>query len=126
MTQKEVKIAGKTVALAYCYATEIAFSDYTGQDINQFIASLIPDDDGNMPTADPKKVLYAILSAALAYAQVKDEECQIKDTDLMYSAKPGELIEAFTVVIQLRNEWYHVPEGEPKDKPAEGEDAKNS
>lgn len=125
MKAKEVTIAGKTVALAYCYATEIAFSDYTGQDINQFIASLMPDDDGNIPTTDPKKVLYAILSAALTYAQHMEQECPIKDTDLMYSAKPGELIEAFTAVIQLRNEWYHVPEGEPKDKPAEGDDAKN-
>ena len=125
MKAKEVTIAGKTVALAYCYATEIAFSDYTGQDINQFIASLMPDDDGNIPTTDPKKVLYAILSAALTYAQNMGQECPIKDTDLMYSAKPGELIEAFTAVIQLRNEWYHVPEGEPKDKPAEGDDAKN-
>ena len=125
MKVKEVTIAGKTVALAYCYATEIAFSDYTGQDINQFIASLMPDDDGNKPTADPKKVLYAILSAALTYAENMEQECPIKDTDLMYSAKPGELIEAFTAVIQLRNEWYHVPEGEPKDKPAEGDDAKN-
>jgi hypothetical protein len=125
MKAKEVTIAGKTVALAYCYATEIAFSDYTGQDINRFIASLMPDDDGNIPTTDPKKVLYAILSAALTYAQHMEQECPIKDTDLMYSAKPGELIEAFTAVIQLRNEWYHVPEGDPKDKPAEGDDAKN-
>ena len=125
MKVKEVTIAGKTVALAYCYATEIAFSDYTGQDINQFIASLVPGDDGNIPTTDPKKVLYAILSAALTYAQNMEQECPLKDTDLMYLAKPGELIEAFTAVIQLRNEWYHVPEGEPKDKPAEGDDAKN-
>jgi hypothetical protein len=125
MKAKEVTIAGKTVALAYCYATEIAFSDYTGQDINQFIASLMPDDDGNIPTTDPKKVLYAILSAALTYAENMEQECPIKDTDLMYSAKPGELIEAFTAVIELRNEWYHVPEGEPKDKPSEGDDAKN-
>ena len=85
----------------------------------------MPDDDGNMPTTDPKKVLYAILSAALTYAQNMGQECPLKDTDLMYLAKPGELIEAFTAVIQIRNEWYHVPEGEPKDKPAEGDDAKN-
>ena len=119
MTTKEVQIAGKTVTLAYCYATEIAFSDYTGQDINQFLASPISD-------YDPKNVLYAILSAALTYAQKMEQECTIKDTDLMYDAKPDELIEALTAVIQIHNEWYNVPEGEPKDKPAdEGEQGKN-
>ena len=44
----------------------------------------------------------------------------------MYDAKPGELIEALTAVIQIHNEWYNVPEGEPTDKPAdEGEQGKN-
>lgn len=124
MTTKEVQIAGKTVTLAYCYATEISFLDYTGKDINQFIASLAPDDNGNKHTPEPKEVIFAILSAALAYCHA--ENCAIADTDLMYDATPDELIEAFATVIQLRNEWYNVPEGEPKDKPAdEGEQGKN-
>jgi hypothetical protein len=125
MKAKEVTIAGKTVALAYCYATEIAFSDYTGQDINRFIASLMPDDDGNIPTTDPKKVLYAILSAALAYAQNMEQECPIKDTDLMYEAKPADLVLALATVFELRKQWYEIPDGDTTEKAEEEDKAKN-
>lgn len=113
MKTKEATIAGVKVMLAYCYATEIIFRDFSGDDFQNFILSLAPGEDGRNHT-DPKKLLYAILAAITAYYQYKDEEPPIKDNDIMYSAAPKDLVEAFSVVMQLHNEWYKIPVGEPK------------
>ena len=101
MTKKTINIAGKEVTLAYCYATEIAFSKYTGDSIDKFDA------------ANPEHVLYLILSAIVAWSQAKGDEPVIKDDELMYNAKPKELIDALTEIFKLRAEWYEVPAGEP-------------
>ena len=37
MKKSNITIAGKTVTLGYCYATEIAYKDIAGGDINDFI-----------------------------------------------------------------------------------------
>lgn len=112
MTSKEITIAGKTVSVAYCYATEIGFHRYTGKNLDEFDAT------------DPEHVTYLIISAILSYYQGRDEEPPVKDEDLMYQAKPKELIEAMAAIFKLRAEWYELPVGEPKDE-AKGEPSKN-
>ena len=37
MITREVTLCGKQVTLAYCYATEIAYKDFTGEDIIKYI-----------------------------------------------------------------------------------------
>ncbi|MCH5307636.1 MAG: hypothetical protein J1E37_06095 [Prevotella sp.] len=125
MKKKEITIGGIKVTLAYCYAFEIAFRDYTGQDFSEFIREIQPDDSGNQRQADPKKLLYAILSAIMAYYQSADKEPPVTDRTLMFECPPQELINAFGTVMQLYAEWYHVPEGEPKDNDSTGDGAKN-
>ena len=115
-------IGGKHVTLAYCFATEIAFREYSGQEFTEFLKeAATAAGEGNAP--DPTKLLYAILSAVAAYSQSRGEEMPVTDTDLMYHATPGELTEAFNMVMQLRSEWYTQPEGEPEEK--EGKHGKN-
>ena len=112
MKKKKVKIAGKQVWLAYCYATEIIFNDITGEDINEFFKEVFTSKE----RTNPKKLLYPILACAIAYAQGTQTEDALEDKQLMYEAKPQELIEAFKVVVELRNEWYKLPSS---DKPEE-------
>ena len=120
MTQKEIKLAGKNVRMAYCYATEIGFKDLAGQDIGEFVAEVC---NTGLVEPDPKKLVYLILSAIMAYYQSRDEEPPVKDRTLLYECEPKEIVAAFTEVLKLRAEWYRVPEGEPK---AEEEDPKNA
>lgn len=115
MKTKKITIAGKEVAIAYCYATEIAFRKYTGVNIDQFDAS------------DPGHVLYLILSALIAWSQSQNEEPAVKDEELMYQASPGEIVNALSEVFKLRSEWYEVPAGEPEDETSgEETDEKNA
>lgn len=109
MKQKEITIAGKKVTLAYCYATEISYRDFTGEDFQKIIVNL-----NTAGEDDPKKLIYAILSCALAYYNSKGEECPLIDEDLLYRAKPEDIVTAFAAVMELHNAWYKIPKGEPK------------
>lgn len=124
MKKKEVTIAGKPFMLAYCYATEIIFNDLTGEDINEYFKEVFFSGDGKS-TANPKKLLYAVLACAIAYAEgTTKTEGVLEDKTLMYEANPDELIEAFKVVVELHNEWYKLPSAEKPEK-EEGNSEKN-
>ena len=124
MIKKEITICGKPVTLAYCYATEIAYKDCSGEDILAFLTEAIPlIQQQQMP--DVKKTIYLILSAMLAYYQ-DDEQLPVRDTDMMHEATPPEIGTALGTIIALRAQFYHVADDEPKDKPAaEGAEGKN-
>jgi hypothetical protein len=119
MKTETIKIAGKKVSIAYCYATELAYKDYTNEDITDFIPKIINSTQaGQMP--DTKKSIYLILSAIMAAAQSKDEEPAISDKELMFEASPEDMGNALASIIMLRLKFYNIPLGEPKDKPAKG------
>lgn len=100
MTTRKTTIAGREVTLAYCYATEIAFRKYTGVSIDNFNAE------------DPEHVLYIILAAILAWCQANGTDTEVRDEDIIYRARPKELVDALTVIFDLRREWYEIPDGE--------------
>jgi hypothetical protein len=113
------KTEQRTATMGYCYATEIAFKDLAGQDISDFLTEALPlIQDNKMP--DIKKSIYAILSCMIAYYQSMDEEPPVKDTDLMNEATPLEIGTALGTFLTLRGEFYHIPTGEPSEKPQKG------
>ena len=119
MKTKEITICGGQVVLAYCFATELSFKNFTGENIEDFTAT------------NPEHVIYLILSAIASYYQSKEKEDEKKapivDSDLMYNATPNELVAAANVVLELRAEWYGIPKGDNvEEKPADGEAPKNA
>ena len=125
MKKTEIKIAGKKVNIAYCYATEIAYKDLSGEDIAaiiQEIVACVNAQPARMP--DTKRSIFLVLAAIMAYYQSKDEEAPIKDTDLMNDTTPLELGTALGAIITLRAQFYSIPKGEPEDKPAKGKGKK--
>lgn len=115
MKQQEITLCGKPVILGYCYATEIAYTDLTGEDIQDFMQeafNAVSTEATRMP--NPKKAIYAILACLLAYYQSKGEEAPVKDTDLMNDITPQELGIAIGTIIGLRTQFYHLPESEQK------------
>ena len=109
MKEKVILLCGYQTGIAYCYATEIAFRKYTGEYIDQFDAQ------------NPEHILYIILAAIFSYYQSRGQEAPVKDEDLMYKARPQQLVDALTEVFNLRAEWY---QSEPE-KESEGEKTKN-
>ena len=121
MIHEEITLAGKPVTLGYCYATEIAYKDLSGEDIAAIIQETIACVDAKparMP--DTKRSIYLVLAAVMAYYQSKDEDAPIKATDLMNDTTPLELGTALGTIINIWAKFYNIPKGEPKEKPQKG------
>ena len=115
MTTKTITIAGKEVTLAYCYATEIGYKLLSDEDITAYMADAMEAlKESRMP--DTRKTVYVVIAAINAYSEWKGEQPSISDRDLMYDATPMELGTALGTILQLRADFYNLPEGEPKDE----------
>jgi hypothetical protein len=111
----------RTVTLGYCFATEMAYKDLSGEDIAAIIQETIAcvnAQPARMP--DRKRSIYLVLAAVMAYYQGQNEDAPIKDTDLMNEATPIELGTALGTIINLWAKFYNIPKGEPAEKPAKG------
>lgn len=118
MTTKTITIAGKEITLAYCYATEIGYKLLSDENINDYMVEAIDSLKGKrMP--DTRKTVYVVIAAINAYSEWQEEKPAVSDRDLMYKATPRELGTALGTILQLRADFYKVPEGEPKDEQPE-------
>ena len=127
MIHEEITLAGKPVTLGYCYATEIAYKDLSGEDIAAIIQETIAyvnAQPARMP--DTKRSIYLVLAAVMAYYQSQDTDAPIKDTDLMNDTTPLELGKALGTIINLWAKFYHIPKGEPEKKPQKGKGKKKN
>ena len=110
MNTSTIKICGQTVKVAYCYAVEIAFYNYTGVSIDKFDAK------------NPQHVIYLIMACIFAYYNAKvheNESHDLSDEQLLYYSKPEEIVEAFKTVLELRQKWYGVDDAAAKQQPTE-------
>lgn len=109
MKEKEITIAGKQVHITYCYATEIAFADLAGKDIQQFFNEI------STPTAGTQRdVLCFIIAAATPCYAKKGEEVPLTADDIMYNTEPADITKAVEAIIMLRADWYKLPASEEK------------
>ena len=109
MTTKEITLCGQQVTLGYCFATEILFNELSGQYLSDYATHAI-DCIGKQKDPDTEQTIYAILACMISYAESQKKEAPLKDTDLMYSAAPAELGIAIFTILELRSQFYHVPE----------------
>lgn len=125
MIHEEITIAGKSVTLGYCYATEIAYKDLSGEDITAIIQDTINSINAQPPRIpDTKRSIYLVLAAVMAYYESLKQEAPIKDIDIMSEATPLELGTALGTIINLWAQFYNIPKGEPEEKPAKGKGKK--
>lgn len=126
MITKEITIAGKTVTIGYCYATEIAYKLNADEEITDFLLEAIPTiQQQRMP--DAKKVMLLIIASITSYyGSIKkdgeESKAPITDRDIMYDATSEEIGKALGDIITMRAEFYKMPTGEPQDKPKDGDD----
>ena len=126
MRKEEIKIAGKPVKVGYCYATEIAYKDYTDEEIHAFVKEAFASITAQPPRMpDVKKTIFLVLSAVMACYAGSGEEAPVKDTDLLNDTTPEELAHALGTVIRLYNEFYRVAEPAPEPQKKRKGGAKN-
>lgn len=110
MEKKTIKLAGKACGVAYCYATELAFHQYTGKNVEDLDAK------------SPEDIIYLLLAAITSRYDADGKEPPIADRDIMSRATPQEIVEATRTVFDLRARWYGMPKGEEKTEPSDGGD----
>ena len=120
MITKEITICSKQVTLAYCYATEIAYKDLADEDMLDYAKHAI-DSIHAQRDPDIKRTIFAIIACMMAYYEDADRT-PVKDSEIMREATPVEIGTAMLTILSMRSEFYHVPTGEPEDKPKDGQD----
>ena len=118
MITKEITLCGKQVTLAYCYATEIAYKDLSNEDMLDYAKHAV---EAIQAQRDPdiKRTIFTILACMMAFYEDADK-APVKDSDIMKDATPVEIGTAMLTILSIRNEFYHVPKGEPEEKPEKG------
>lgn len=132
MKKKEITICGKSVTMAYCYATEIAYNIMTDEDINDFMIEAGEHiTDNRMPNI--RKSIFAILASINAYYESQGTESPITDKELMTEASPEDVCNALGTVIGLRSQFYFTPkaatttsDASPSGQSPEEDDEKNA
>lgn len=118
MITKEITICSKQVTLGYCYATEIAYKDLANEDMLDYAKHAIESIQAERDP-DIKRTILAIIACMMAYYEDADK-APVKDSDIMKEATPVELGTAMLTILSMRNDFYHVPSGEPEEKPERG------
>lgn len=96
MNEKTITILDREVRLRYCAATENGFEQLRKKSIQELDYRKQED-----------LIALAMAAVIAAYART-EEEPPIKSEDLLYDAKPTDIIKLMQAVLELRNEWYEV------------------
>ena len=92
--------------IAYCYATEMNFTEIAGINFEEYFKS----DETN------KFRGTAILLMSAITAAYPDAEAPVTMTDILTKATPAELNEASNKVMELRTAWYAPEPGKKSNK----------
>lgn len=126
MITKEITILDQKVTLAYCYGTEISYKLLAEEECTDFVREVIASIQ-NKKMPDARKSIYLIIAAMTAYYESQGQKNPIEDKQLIYHATPDDVGLALGTIAGLYIEFYHIPVGEPEDKPQKtGRKQKNS
>ena len=85
MIREEITLAGKPVTLGYCYATEIAYKDLSGEDITDIIQETIACVNAQPARMPDAKRSICLVLASHAYSE--DDYIRNYDEFLEYVGK---------------------------------------
>ena len=117
--------------MRYCTATETGYEEASGKSSAIFIPKLIKDKDGTPTKVIPQSttadcILLATAGIVAAYTRI-NEEAPITADDILYEAEPEEVTALITAILEMRNEWYKIPNVVNKqDKGVTEDDGKDS
>ena len=118
MIKETTTIAGIEVTLGYCFATELNYRNLADEEIaNYFKEAFGCIQEGKDPDTD--KSIRLVLASVISYYDSQstgEATYPINERTLIYDTAPDELIKAVLTIAGMRNEFYKIPVGEPKDK----------
>lgn len=95
--EKTITICGKEVKMRYCAATETGFERLAEKSI------------GDIDFTKQDDLIRLSLAAILAAYLRDNADAPVTSADILSDAKPKEIVEMFTALLELRAAWYKVP-----------------
>ena len=119
MITKEITLCSKQVTLGYCFAASIEYRNKTDEEMVDYANHVI---ESYRKKSDPneEKTIQAILACMKAYYEANDQEMPITEKEMKNGLDPVEMVVAAYTIVSMRQEFYHVPKGEPEEKPERG------
>lgn len=118
---RKIEILGREVEMMYCAATETGFEDIAHKTADIFNPIPVLDDEGNVkelmpPPATTKDYIYLAVACVVAAYASRGEEAPNLTNDILYNATPAEVQLLTRTAIELKLEWYKIPETATIDK----------
>ena len=130
MAERTIKIGNQDVRMMYCTASETGYEKMTGKSVEVFMVRTMYNDDGKQIGFEPPLatlsdyITLAMASIVAAYA-AKDQEPPINSNYVLFEATAEEAKMLVDTVVELRAEWYHIPDVVKTDKQDKDEKPKN-
>ena len=107
--------------MLYCAATETGFEDIAGKTADIFNPIPVLDNEGKVkelmpPPATIKDYIYLAVACIVAAYASRGEEAPEMTNDILYKATPAEIQLLTRTAIELKMEWYKIPETATIDK----------
>jgi hypothetical protein len=113
MTEKTITICGKQVKMRYCAATEIGYEKLSDKSSAIFVPEVIKDENGTITDVKQNATLsdfvqLAIAGIIAAYDSDNDD-APVTAKQILNEAAGNEVSKMVTTIVELRNDWYNVP-----------------
>lgn len=113
MTEKTITICGQQVKMRYCAATEIGYEKLSDKSSAIFVPEVIKDENGTITDVKQNATLsdfvqLAIAGIIAAYDNENDD-APVTAKQILNEAAGNEVSKMVTTIVELRNDWYSVP-----------------
>lgn len=96
-SEKTITICGKEVKMLYCAATETGFEKLAAKSM------------GSIDFNSQEDLIRLSVAAIISAYQRDGEEAPIDAKEILYEAKPSEIVGMFKATFELRAAWYDIP-----------------
>jgi hypothetical protein len=113
MTEKTITICGKQVKMRYCAATEIGYEKLSDKSSAIFVPEVIKDENGTITDVKQNATLSDFVQLAIAGIiaayDSENDDAPVTAKQILNEAAGNEVSKMVTTIVELRNDWYSVP-----------------
>lgn len=113
MTEKTITICGQQVKMRYCAATEIGYEKLSDKSSAIFIPEVIKDENGTITDVKQNATLSDFVQLAIAGIiaayDSENDDAPVTAKQILNEAAGNEVSKMVTTIVELRNDWYSVP-----------------
>lgn len=113
MTEKTITICGQQVKMRYCAATEIGYEKLSDKSSAIFVPEVIKDENGTITDVKQNATLSDFVQLAIAGIiaayDSENDDAPVTAKQILNEAAGNEVSKMVTTIVELRNDWYSVP-----------------